>query len=249
VAWNTIASAIASGTSTSSSSSLATGVMGAAVAAGNVVFVMVAKDNVSTTDGNTNEVTSVTDTKGNTYTKALEFCNGQAAAAGGATIALYYSKLTTGLTTSDTVTANFSSAIVAKVVYAQGFSMTSTTSTVAIDKTATQADDATDPSSMALSGLTSGINYICIRCVAAETNVTTWTLTSGFGTMSNTGTTGGSATSNMRAAGEYLFGSSLTSATSNPTLSAVDCASIFVAFKEVPAASRRIKPRFTYWAT
>src|SRR6266850_2926107 len=68
--------------------------------AGGVVVVGVAIDNISTTDGDLGDITSVTDSQSNVYTKARQRTNGQGAVAAGACAAIYFSKLTTALMTA-----------------------------------------------------------------------------------------------------------------------------------------------------
>jgi hypothetical protein len=75
------------------------------VIVGNVLIVSVAKDNAGTdTDGETNQVTSVADDQGNTYTKMKEWTRSDGSTGDGVTIALFYSEITTQLTTADQVT-------------------------------------------------------------------------------------------------------------------------------------------------
>jgi hypothetical protein len=58
------------------------------VEAGNQLLVYTAFNNTGTTDADHSEVSSVTDSAGNTYTKVCEFTNGQGAAAAGITVSL-----------------------------------------------------------------------------------------------------------------------------------------------------------------
>jgi hypothetical protein len=76
--------------------------------AANVVVLVVAVDNNATVDGDEGAVSSVTDSAGgNTWTKAREFCNSQAALQAGATISVWFSKLTNQIASGGTITANF----------------------------------------------------------------------------------------------------------------------------------------------
>src|SRR3990172_732961 len=84
---------------------------------GSTLVAIVTKDNASTTDGNTNEITSMSDDAGgNTWNKLREFCNSQGSANAGATVAMFYSILATQLTASNTITANFSDTRTAKAI-------------------------------------------------------------------------------------------------------------------------------------
>src|SRR3989304_7222955 len=96
----------------------------ATAVAGSVVVISVAIDNTSTTDGNTTEVSSITDSVGgNTWTKAREFCNSQGAAASGATVSVWYSKLTNTIPSGGTITAILANSVTAKAISAWEFSV------------------------------------------------------------------------------------------------------------------------------
>ena len=92
------------------------------------------------------------------------------------------------------------------------------------------ANDGVDPGSMTISGLTSG-EYLFVRSTASERDATTWTPTTNYTTSNCDTTTGGGSAANMNICGEFrvLTG---TGDTSDPTGTAVDNASIFIAFKE-----------------
>lgn len=244
MAFAPISGGTASGQSKASSNSVVTGVFGATIPADSLVLVLVAKDNVQTADGQTSEVTSVTDTKGNTYSPVIEFCNGQGGAAAGATASLWCSRTTVQLTTSDTVTANLSSAVTAKGVTAIGYTKGAGT-TISFTGTGTLANDGADPGSLASSGLSAGTEYLTFRGMALEAVNTIVTPTSGWTGFFPLGaaTSGGSATTNMAAEAEYKIASGATSQTSDPTVAAVDSASVIASFYEVtPLAFPPINP-------
>ena len=174
----------------------------AAAEAGNVVVVIVAKDNTQTTDGNTSEVSSITDSAGgNTWTKAREFCNGQGATAGGATVSVWYSKLTNAIPSGGTITANLANSITAKAISAWEFSIAAG-ATISIAGTPQDlANDGADPGSMTIGGLSSR-EYLFIRGIAAETNSTTaLTPTANFTAFSGNQTSGDGAATNMAVRG------------------------------------------------
>jgi len=206
----------------------------------NVLVLAIAVDNVQTTDGNTSLVTGVTDT-GVTWNKAREFTNGQGAAAGGATIAVWWAEYgvnALGLQTGSSFAITFASAQVAKGVAGQAFSIPAG-STVALDTHAADlANDAADAGSITISGLTNS-EHLFFRGQAMErAGVSTWTATSGWGANwgASSGTSGGSSVTNMQALNEYLIATA-TSATSDPTSTAVDQAGVLVALNEVVAAT------------
>jgi len=213
-------------------------------AAGSVVLVATAWDNTDTTDVNPTRL-SVADAKGNTYARLREFVNGQAAAEAGAHIGLFYSILTTALASGDTITVTSDTARVAKAASAWNFSF-GANSTVAVDAASDLANDGVDPGSMASSGLPS-VERLYVRGTALERAVGgTWTVTTGFTDITGDGTSGAGAASNMSINGEFKIATS-TGETSDPTGTAVDCASIFVALLEVasgPAAQIAYTPPY-----
>ena len=106
-----------------SQSSTAFGISNA-ISAPSLLIVSIGIDNKSTADGNTSDVTNVIDSKGNIYTKAGEFTNTVGGVANdGATIAVWYSVLGTSLGTSDTVSASYSAAVVAKAITMESYTL------------------------------------------------------------------------------------------------------------------------------
>lgn len=223
----------AAGTSTASSNSVGAIVL-ATMAVGRVVTARVAKDNVQTTDGDPSEVTSVTDTRGNTWVKAREFCNGQGGAAAGADVAIYYTVVTTQIEIGDTVTANFSSSITSKSIGLDIFSI-GAGSTVSVAGGADLANDAADPGSVAVGSLASG-EYLWIRAVASESNANTaLTVTASHTVMKQGVANSGTSATSMGVRGEFIIATG-TSDTSDPTLFSADHASTMVALLETAAA-------------
>lgn len=198
---------------------------------GKVVLVAVGKDNAATADGNTNEVTSVTDNVGNVYTKAREFCNAQGAADTGATVALFYSVLTAQLSSgSGIITANFSDTRTAKAISC--WELTIGSNRVVTVAGVDLAVDAGAPSSMTVTPGTSA-EYLFVRVTASEIQSGgSWTPTSGFTALTLVATTGGVSNTNMRIGGEFHI-LTATGDTSLPTVGgSADHASVFVALGE-----------------
>lgn len=200
-------------------------------AAGDIAVLWFAGDNTATVDGNDGLLSSVTDSASNTWTVQRCFTNGQGAAAAGATTCIAWSKLTTGLTSgSGTITANFSS-ITAKAIVTKQFTVAAGNTIQVAGTPQDLANDALDPGSMVISGLTSA-QYLFVRSSALERATGgTWTVTANYTTSGCNGTTGGTAT-NMETCGEFRIFTG-TGDTSNPTATAVDNANIFIAFQEV----------------
>lgn len=180
-----------------SQSSLTSGTATGSVTAGtNVVIVMIAIDNISTTDGNTNNVTGFSDSAGNTYTKIYEQTNTVGGvAADGATVAAYYSAITNNITSgSTTFTINFSGNVTAKAIQVRSVTKDSGT-TIAVDGTVQALNnDNADVGSLSTSGL-QNIEHLHIHVVASETDTNTYGAggTGTFTLMSTTSSgTGGS---------------------------------------------------------
>jgi hypothetical protein len=203
--------------------------------AGNVIVLAIAKDNTNTTDGNFNEVTSVTDPTGqNTWTKAREFTNGQGGAAAGITVAVFF---TVVVSPPSSATINFSAAITAKAASAWQFTIAAGSS-VSVAAGTNLARDGTTEGSMTLSGLANR-EYLWFRGAAAEDNTSSsWSPTTGYTAITRVGTSGSGFASNATIAGEFIIftGTSQTSSPTNDTNS--DRASVFLALQEDPSLSR-----------
>jgi hypothetical protein len=219
------------GTATSKTSGTTlTATVSANVAAGDILIVIIAKDNTGTTDGDFAEVSGVSDSKGNTYTKAKEFTNGQGGAGSGATVSVWFSKITTALGTTDTVTASFASAITAKAMTLAEFSVAAG-ATLQVAASGATAGDAVSTLSTSITGLASA-QYLFIAGDAYEGTCATKTESAGFTSIPSAGTTGGGAATNMCVYGAYQIATA-TGATYSPTFSAAaDIAQVLVAFQE-----------------
>lgn len=194
---------------------------------GEVIIITTGWDNVDTTDVNPTRL-SVTDSKGNTYSRIREFVNGQGVAAAGVHVGVFYSRVATQILTDDTITITSNAAASAKVMNSLIFTCGSSISvSAAIDL----ANDASDPGSMEISGLSSA-SRLYLRSIGAETDTSTFTETSGFTNPLNHRSVTG-----MAVLSEFKIATS-TGETSNPSASNVDCASIFMALSDtaVPGA-------------
>ncbi len=199
--------------------------------AGKVAILWAGMDNVQTTDGNSTDYTSVQDSASNTWTKLREFTNGQGAAAGGATVCLFYSKLATQLTSgTSTITLNHSS-LTARGIVVKEFQITSGNVVSIVGTPQDLANDAADPGSMTVGSLTNS-EHLFLRATALERATGgTWRATTNFTSSTCNGSNAGGAASNMDACGEFRILTG-TTATSDPTGTAVDCASVFLAVDE-----------------
>lgn len=85
------------------------------VTVGEILFAALLTDNLQTTGGSSSNHTTMTDTKGNTWTKLFEETDTDGAAADGITYSLWFSKVTTQLVEiTDSVTAGTSAAVTSK---------------------------------------------------------------------------------------------------------------------------------------
>jgi hypothetical protein len=228
----------AAGTGTANTSGTSvTFTASATLEVGNTVVLCCAKDNTSTTDGETNEWGSVTDATGNTWTKLKEHCKSGGSAASGVTGAIYISgtsgngyKLTNQIANGGTISIATSS-VVAKAV--TGWEFTSTNGLeVASAYQTTTATGSSSPGSQSISGLASG-EYLYLRLCAVERENVDLTPTTNYTEITGIIADAGGSTDSIYAVGEFRIPASSTSNTSNPSLTqSPDSASIFVAFKE-----------------
>jgi hypothetical protein len=210
----------------------------ATLAVGEVGVVCVASDNINTTDATHSEITSVTDSGGNTWQKAHSYTNGQGTAATGCTVEVWFTKATAQLTVSvGVITVNFASSIAERGISGWRFTATSGMG-IAVNATKNQrADDATVGfGSLALAGLPSK-QYIFLRACAMEFNNT-----SGLGQSAGYSLLTLNRSRNNAAAvlfrGEFII-TTATGSTSNPTfaVTASDSCSVLVALEETASAA------------
>jgi hypothetical protein len=233
MSWGSPTDVIAADSETSANSLSA---VAATLAVGKVAFLMLACDNVATTDGNTNLVTSVDDDKGNSWTKLREYTNSRGSAAAGATVAMFYSVITVA---NPTITAHFASNIVAKCFRVYSFTASSNPS---ISIVGTPVDEATvnaDVGSLTIGSLANA-QHLWFRVIASETD------TNGLSSVSSTFTQfsgalsgiGGSEKGHMALSGEFVIATATTK-TSDPTLidTTVDAADFFIAFDETASVT------------
>ena len=238
--WSSIGSLGSAGSKTANQASLNL-VTTANLEAGRVAVVLIAVDNNQTTDGDENAVTSVVDSAGNTYTKAREFTNGQAAAQGGATVSVWYSKATTQLNSGQQITANFANATSrdASAITAWKFDL-AIPGAISVAGSTTLANDAADPGSMNLA--LSNVEYLWVRATAHERPSTdTFTKTVAYqGTFDKNGTTGGTAATNMTVAGEWDIAIGASNASDPAWSTGADEAGVLVAFLLTPSVAPNV---------
>ncbi|MDP3048379.1 MAG: ubiquitin-activating E1 FCCH domain-containing protein, partial [Thermodesulfovibrionales bacterium] len=200
---------------------------------GNIAILWFAGDNTAAVNGNDGLLSSVTDSAGNSWTVQRCFTNAQGKAEAGATTCIATSKLAITLKSgSGTITATFAS-ITAKAMVVREFTIGAGNTIAVVGAPQDLANNGSDPGSMTISGLANS-EHLFVRSTALErASGGTWTVTAGYTTSECNGTTGAGGASNMETCGEFRILTATTS-TSDPTASAVDNASIFIAFDEVP---------------
>src|SRR2546425_4326733 len=205
----------------------------AALTAGNLGVIVLATDNLTTTNGNTSDHLSIIDTAANTWTKAREFTNGQGTAAAGVTVSIWYSKVSTTLASGQNITADWigTSSITAKAVTCWQFTMGA--ASIAVETGADKADTGVDASGITLSGLPN-IQHLFIRGTGAESATTTYTASTNYTAFTHTSSTDvvGSTTS-MGARGEFRILTATTDSTDPTASGAKDHASTMVALKQL----------------
>jgi hypothetical protein len=212
---------------------------------GNAGVLVIAVDNNDTSDGNTNLCSSVTDAAGNTWVKAREFTNSQGTVDIGATVCIFYTKASANLSSGGQITITLAAAKTAKAVAGWEFTMGSA-NTLSVEDGAGLANDSADAGSMTLSGLANR-EHLFIRAVGIESSITSYTASTNYTacTHSSSTTSGGGSATNMGARCEFRILSG-TGDSSNPTTSASDQASAYVAINEDAPQGGGGGPRRTF---
>lgn len=203
----------------------------------NAVLVAVCvTDNINTAGG-VSATHIVADFKGNVWTKIIEFTNAAAAGAG-ITASVWVSKITTALTTSDTIALTLSANTTAKAIGLYEYAVGANNG-LYIQGGAGNQQDATSSPTVTASGLPSR-NYAVLGVVAREEDTAgTYTMDSDYNDRTKFGTTGGTGNTNV----SCIVGDRVVTATGDTfaptTLSAAaDCVTVMVAMYEItPQAS------------
>lgn len=167
---------------------------------GNIIVCYVAKDNSTIVQGfDTNEVVSITDSKGNIYQNIRDLTRTNGVKGDGCYLSIWYTKITNELVLGDTVTVTFDSStdVMNGGFFAEAFSMSSTENIVQSRVAGGTWDTTFDPSPLTLINL-DNIEYLFLDVLASEGPGTdSFTHTSGWTTIRTNGTTGGADDSNI----------------------------------------------------
>jgi len=198
----------------------------------NAGILVIAVDNQDTGDLNSSLCSSASDAAGNDWIKAREFTNGQGGADSGATVCIFYTKAKANLSSGGNVTVNLSTAKTAKAAAMWEFSMNSAM-ILTVAAGSDLANDGADAGSMTISGLASQ-EYLFVRGGSVESSGTTYTVSTNYTSFTHTSSTtsGGASATNIGARGEFRI-LTATSSSTDPTTSASEQASTYVALNEI----------------
>jgi hypothetical protein len=200
-----------------------------------LVVLRYAVDNFQTSDGDEVAVTSVSDTAGNTWVKAVETTNGQGGAQAGATCGIWYSDITTAIPSGGIITVNFSHNTSRDAAALAADAFTKTAGTVPqVRGTATRQDDNTGTAGSLNVVVSPSEAYLRLRASAVESNGSgAFTATSGYTVLAQSIADSGTALTSMGLRGEFhatTLNTDFSSPTGGPTFS--DWASVYVLFSE-----------------
>jgi len=216
------------------SSTTVTLVPNAALDAGDWIVITVVSNNTSTIDGDNSEVSTVTDTRGNPWTKLGEWTNANGAAGSGLTTSVWMTQLSSDISASNmTVTVTYGSARANKAISAYGFRSDLFAGHIRLQAPVTpdDTDGSNDFGSVPQIEITPNRQVIYFRGLGKQANTTTaLTPTSGWTAIAN------ARSSNVAAArsvyGEFIIQDS-TGQSSNPTLAvAGNTAGVFITLAE-----------------
>jgi hypothetical protein len=237
-----------SGTAALTTAGTTIGLAPSTVAAGSYGVLLIAKDNSGTTTANSSEVTSVTDTRGNTWVNLGEYRYSAGAANDGSVVSVWTTILTAGLTVSvDEVDAFWTGNAVCAMTLltgtiASGKVLRNNVTPVTGSVVATAA-----PGSLTITATDSAVTRFYLRAVGAEGITPTTanlTATAGWIKLTPTIASTGTALTSQTVYGERLLASTA-GQTSNPSNAgaARDQVSILLCLEEQsPAAALAATP-------
>lgn len=220
------------GASSTSNASYAMTTATTILAVGNIGILTSISDNSTTTDGDNSEVTSVTDSVGNIWTKLGEYTNSPGGVAGdGVTCSVWMTKCTVQLATGGTITINFNGNRTDKCCSCWAYTIgTGKVLVPAAPLVTSEVNAANGFGSSAFSSLVS-LSRLYFRGLGKEVNSTTdITVSASFTAITLTRSRNNASAVIVR--GEFRINTS-TGETSNPTLAVSgDTAGLFFALDE-----------------
>ena len=217
--------------SNNSTITLATGI---ALTAMDWILVHATSNNTSTVDGDNSEVTSVTDTRGNSYIKVGERTNSNGVAGTGLTVSLWRTQVVSDIVAGDlTITFTYASARANKAISGHVFRSSTLSDNIRLQVgiIPDETDGSNDFGSVLHIGTIPPEQVIYYRALGKITNSTTQiTPTTDFTAVTNIRSS--SAAAARSTYGEFVIQNS-DGKTSNPTLAVVgDTAGVFVTIAE-----------------
>jgi hypothetical protein len=206
------------------------------LSAGNTGFLAVVADNITTTTNM--PTTNITDSKGNVWVPRQNF---PGTGASGATqeLASYTSLLTSNLTSSDTITFNFVSAITAKA-WAMSEMVPNTAGNIFIMRQGTSSTSTATGTPSLTSPVVAGPNVDVTFGYANSQSADTWVGASGWSTKQSVGF--GSGGTGMSIISQNKLGVSPSAQPIfNPTLTSATCRLATIMFSEAPPVTRLIQ--------
>ena len=236
-AWTTIGN-LGAKVSSASLTGPGTGglVINSSPAAGDIVVVHFATDNIATVDGASNTHLTVTDTQGNSYSKLGEETNTVGGAfEDGVTVSIWITQLSKALTISvDSITGNFSSAVDAACMTAVTATLTAGDTWQSQGATPNGATgDAVTTGPTTTVGSLASAEHMWFAVDGRENVVGTYTGDVNFATNINRGTSGGVAATNISVHSELRKATLTTSSHAGSNTTSADWASLLVSVTEV----------------
>jgi hypothetical protein len=220
------------GTNKTSGTNNLTVTVAEAIAAGKYAVLAVVSNNLLTTDGSSTDI-SITDSRGNTWSRDVEETRSGGAAAGGVIVGLFRTLVTTGLQVGDTITVTTSAEVIAKgaglfsVTVGAGNTLDFINRNVEF-VTATAYSVTLDLGSSAAT-LWVGVNGY--EGPTGNFNAPDVDYTQLFGGL--LGTSGGAAASNVSAGAGYLISTAQTETYDRTSVASSDRAAILAGYREV----------------
>jgi hypothetical protein len=209
---------IATAISSTSGTSFQSATFSAAVPVGNTVLVTLAMDPNSGT-------VSISDGKGNTYTKDADVSNGSGTS--GVRTLIFSGPVTTALTTSDRITVTFGTATAVKVISVQSASGLLSAS---IKDQSSTGNGSTGTPNSGTTGATAQPDELLIAAIGIE-DKNTPTAGSGYTGLTGTNTTGGASDTNIGLLPEYRIVSAAGTYSATSSAVTVPWAAALVTYK------------------
>lgn len=211
---------------------------GATVTVGQIIVLLVAFDNISTTDkdGVGSPEVTVSDSAGNSWSIRAMVTNSNGSANAGASLEVFTCVCTTQLSSGGTITCTWGSSITAKAATARSFNSSIGNGIEQVGTIQFAHGDGVDPASMSDdSGNTDP--KLWIHGLAYEgDHGDSYTQDSDLTSFTSNGTTGGGAASNMSVRGGYAISSAQTLTVNVATGAARDHTQTIIRLVENPAS-------------